>query len=75
VPLQPSKRTELSPPEYRICSWFSLNIHKYAALADGQSSGLVRLVAGISARLKSSKCFSLTCVPKACLSQGTRSIA
>jgi hypothetical protein len=59
------KRTKRSPPEYRICSWVSLNIHKYAALADGQSLGLVRLVAGVSARLKSSECLGLTCVPKA----------
>ena len=56
APLQPCKRTKRSPPEYRICSWVSLNIHKYAALADGQSLGLVRLVAGVSARLKSSEC-------------------
>src|SRR5580658_1735774 len=38
------------------------------------SQGLVRFVAAISARLKSSECFSLTCVRKACLSQGTRSL-
>jgi hypothetical protein len=38
------------------------------------SQGLVRFVAAISASLNSSECFSLTCVGKAGLSQGTRSI-
>jgi hypothetical protein len=70
----PANVFERSPPKYRICNWVSLNIHKYDVLADGESLGRVRFVAGISARLKSWECFSLTCGRKACLSPGARSI-